>query len=644
MSDSTVDQRCLDYLDALTNIEIHPQKPSEVEDHSRAYLALPPLEHHRRGIDEPSIDTEHIYATLDHIDSRSDCADFGLHALLRIRYRYQDNIDPEVRSAIDETLRGAVYWFEDENTEMWFSTENHQVLYGAAELLAGALLANRTFTVTGEIGAWHRDRAAERLTRWLDWRARFGFSEWLSNQYYDEDIVALLNVAEYAPSADLRRRAGFLVNLLCYELAVNSFDGHLMTTHGRAYADTVLNPDLEPVAPVCYLGWGNGEPPNTLGLGAVALAAGSHRIPAAIRAIGRDQPAELLHIERHGLDVEEAPEFGINPNDPADTLFFWGELVMGHRDVAETALEVCSPNYRLRYAEIEPAVRYHRNQGKRSDYTPDPNNTALTRVDTMTFRTPDYVLSCAQDYRPGAFGFQQHIWQASLGERALVFTNHPQGGPDTSMDNYWTCNGVLPRTAAHKGICVALYHIGQPPYLTPDIPGFDESLAAFPYTHAYVPRFAFDDWVEQGDWVCGRRNNGYVAIGTPQETRWCDPETDICELLDLDDPLPYDLVVDNQSVAWVCEVGRRETHGTFDEFVENMTTGTITGDTSSLSYDSPSVGQVTFGWDEPFIVDGQKIPLTSEARYRDPYCHVPFGETTVTLDVDSVQCQLSLEW
>ena len=35
------------------------------------------------------------------------------------------------------------------------------------------------------------------------------------------------------------------------------------------------------------------------------------------------------------------------------------------------------------------------------------------------------MLSCAQDFKKGRFGFQQHIWQASLGGKAIVFTNHP---------------------------------------------------------------------------------------------------------------------------------------------------------------------------------------------------------------------------
>ena len=52
---------------------------------------------------------------------------------------------------------------------------------------------------------------------------------------------------------------------------------------------------------------------------------------------------------------------------------------------------------------------------------------ALSEANVETYRTPEYMLSSVQDYRPGAPGYQQHIWQATLGNRAIVYTNHPGG-------------------------------------------------------------------------------------------------------------------------------------------------------------------------------------------------------------------------
>ena len=48
------------------------------------------------------------------------------------------------------------------------------------------------------------------------------------------------------------------------------------------------------------------------------------------------------------------------------------------------------------------------------------------------------VALCVQDYRPGKVGFQQHIWQATLGPGTMVFAFHP--GPSA---RHWL--GRLPR-------------------------------------------------------------------------------------------------------------------------------------------------------------------------------------------------------
>ena len=45
----------------------------------------------------------------------------------------------------------------------------------------------------------------------------------------------------------------------------------------------------------------------------------------------------------------------------------------------------------------------------------------------MTYKTPDYMLCSAQDWLPGELGYQQHIWQATLGPDAVVFS-YPSAG------------------------------------------------------------------------------------------------------------------------------------------------------------------------------------------------------------------------
>lgn len=82
----------------------------------------------------------------------------------------------------------------------------------------------------------------------------------------------------------------------------------------------------------------------------------------------------------------------------------------------------------------------------------------LSEANIETYRTPDYMLSCALDYRKGAPGYQQHIWQATLGNKALVYTNHPGGKNLRWSPNYWAGNEILPRAAQSKNVVICIYN------------------------------------------------------------------------------------------------------------------------------------------------------------------------------------------
>ena len=83
----------------------------------------------------------------------------------------------------------------------------------------------------------------------------------------------------------------------------------------------------------------------------------------------------------------------------------------------------------------------------------------MTEVHIQTYRTSNYMLSCAQSYRPGKPGYQQHPWQATLGPDAVVFTNHPGSNDEASRPNFWAGNGILPRVAQHENVLICIHHI-----------------------------------------------------------------------------------------------------------------------------------------------------------------------------------------
>jgi hypothetical protein len=64
------------------------------------------------------------------------------------------------------------------------------------------------------------------------------FSEWLSHVYYDEDLTALLALYDFASDDEICRKAEMVLDLLVFDMALNSFKGVFGSTHGRAYENT----------------------------------------------------------------------------------------------------------------------------------------------------------------------------------------------------------------------------------------------------------------------------------------------------------------------------------------------------------------------------------------------------------------------
>ena len=71
-------------------------------------------------------------------------------------------------------------------------------------------------------------------------RARTGFAEWDSETYYPEDLGAAVEPGRFCQDdADLPIRAAMLVDLILFDIAVDSFYGQFATSHGRVTASSI---------------------------------------------------------------------------------------------------------------------------------------------------------------------------------------------------------------------------------------------------------------------------------------------------------------------------------------------------------------------------------------------------------------------
>jgi hypothetical protein len=259
-------------------------------------------------------------------------------------------------------------------------------------------------------------------------------------------------------------------------------------------------------------------------------------------------------------------------------------------------------------------------------------------VDTYTWRTADYMLSTAQDHRKGSRGWQYHSWQATFDPNAQVFTTHPGEPPRQTLDwnddgepGSWTGTASQPRSAQHENVAIHLY---APQYAP--APGIFAPLTRYePYTHAYFPQDHFDEVVRDGAWTLGRFREGYIALYSWRPAEFVDHGPGVAT----DGmALPFDLVAEGgPDNVWIVECGREADWGSFAAFRAAIANASVavTARTTGLPpkarppffdvvYDSPSQGEMAFGWEGPLSVQGVEVPITGYPRYDNPWVQTPF--------------------
>ena len=564
----------------------------------------------RVAIGQPMED-EPTYKAIALVRSNRDCNDFSINGMLRLLYmdREKTVIPAHLKKEIEACVLDFKYWWDDgrrDTTYRCYHTENHQALYHTAELLAGQLYKDRIFT-NGMNGIQHMQHAKERLDRWLDFRFRFGFSEWLST-YYEVEAMLLTNLYDYAEDKTIRQKAGMVLDLLMFDMALNNFEGMMGSTSGRMYAHSLIDGSHN-TSPLTKLMFGVGTFDRDEVMAPIALSTSKYQCPKVIQEIAIDYQRPMLNRQRISINVEDAPSYGLSYDNELDCHLFWGMQEFIHPLAIKMSKQISEKYDTWPYRNYDQYIRKYEEQIKTYGKLVNSHfdRFALSEANVETYRTSEYMLSSVQDYRPGAPGYQQHIWQATLGNRAIVYTNHPGGKNLKYSPNYWAGNEILPRAAQHKNVVVCIYNI-------PENQKND-------YTHAYFPKNDFDEVLTKGNWTFGRKKDGYVALYSQNTTTYQAGERgDICDLL-----------ASGRQNIWICETGTKTEWGDFTKFVNAISSSEVSCQELNVNYTSPSIGKVTFGWKSPFTINGKEQKLRWKYRYDNPYCKALFNSRKIEI-------------
>jgi hypothetical protein len=579
-----------------------------------------------------------LEAALDYIDARIDCADFVVHAILRLLYQFQGApLSPRLWARCRATLLGFKYWPDEPGEDSLCTwTENHQILYASAAYLAGQLYPHETFRNSGRTGVELMAAARPRIVRWLDLRFRTGFSEWLSNVYYDEDLAALLSLVDFCADLELAQRAAMVVDLLLFDMAVNSLQGVFGGSHGRSYEDSKKHAACEATADTEALLFGQGSPTRADNMSAVCFALSPrYRMPQVLYDIANDQARPvMINRQRMGIRVEEARRWGLGFEDMEDGMVWLSLEAYTHPRTIDLMVRMMDA-YRWwgnwYFAPLSRQRGLIRTAGRLGllplvawAFEHDITRNLRSEVNLYTYRTPDYMLSTAQDYRPGYGGDQQHIWQATLAADAVCFTTHParREGP---TPNYWAGSGTMPRAAQVENVVIVVYNIDTAPglYLTNRLL----------FTHAWLPQAAFDEVVEREGWILARKGEGYLALRSQHPYRWGEERWR---------GLPCEVVAEGKENVWVCELGRRATDGDLAAFCRRIAAAPLSFTRLGVSYESPAQGRLEFGWRGPLRQRGVAISLKDYPRYDNPYAQAEFDPAEVAIALGGRR--LSLSW
>ena len=581
-----------------------------------------------------------IQAALDFIDARKDCSDFVLHSILRLLYQYGDHpaFSPKLLARARQTVLNFKYWPDEPGVDSLCTwTENHQILFASAATLAGQLFPDRVFPNSGQTGREKIVLNRPRLLRWLDLRARTGFSEWLSHVYYDEDLTALLSLLDFCQDEAIRRKAEMVIDLLLLDMALNSYAGVFGSSHGRSYENTKKWASNEGTSDTMKLLFGIGKFSAFDNMSAPAFVLSpNYRLPPILTAIAQDlERPEMINRQRMGIRVEQAAHWGLGYDNFEDGMVFLSLEAYAHPKTAPLVMRMFDAFNWWQNAFFEPFQKYralltffrrtHTLPLVASLFEKDLCRNTREQVNLYTYRTPDYMLSCAQDYRAGYGGDQQHIWQASLGPGAVCFTTHPPKREGTSP-NYWEGSGCLPRAAQIKNVVIAIYNISSTPALYVPNRLF--------FTHAWLPRDQFDQVWEQNGWIFARLGQGYLALRSQQPYHWQDQPGD---------DQNREVIADGRQNIWICELGRQAVDGPFEDFANRISQSQIVYGDLEVVYHSPSRGRLEFGWRGPLRQDGQIISLGDYPRYDNPYLQAEYRTNWFDIRLAGQQLVLDFE-
>lgn len=580
------------------------------------------------------IDWSYVDEVLEYINGRNDCADFRLQAMIRILFDYPEQVPKIILTKFKETVINFKYWMDEPGDDnMCYWSENHQLLFAASEYLLGQLYPNEIFTNNRMSGTEHIQKAKERLLYWLEMRWQYGFVEFYSNVYYNEDIAPLINLIDYCEDKEIVHKATIIMDLMMYDYASQSYRGIFSTVSGRAYEKHRKGGQSNSSNQVTNHIFGFRENAPYPSLSYCFLARKNYTIPSMLVDIGMDTSRVVVKAS-NGLNLSELKTEGLLGTDTRSNMMQWAMESFINKETVRYALQYMRKhklfangflsqmkilnNVIFQWLHLEPLISIVLN--------PQPNGSAIQRGNTYTYKTKNYSMYTAQSYHPKEYGDQEHVQGVNLDENISLFHTHPamsdeeRGSGNSPM--YWVGYGHLPHAVQHENIQLAIYN-------TPNIKGFMEK-SLLNFTHAYFPTEKLDEWVIEDNYAFGRILDTYVSFTTKNNLTFAKGKTD-------------DIIQPGKKSYWITHVGDKTEYSSFQSFMFMIKSNTVIFDEKKMALKYKSKNNILeLKFNKDFKLNNVVQNLEYD-RFDSPYIKATRKDKTFTFKYNEKELFLDFE-
>ena len=620
----------------------------------------------------PEFTEDEIYTLLsnqcEYMNRRFDCADFRAQLLFKIHKDCYNKLSDRCRNLIKKTFLDFKYFMDEPGDDsMCYWSENHQIMFAVSEYLAGQEWDNEIFTNDGKTGKEHMLKAKGRIEAWMTQRFRYGFSEFLSNNYLAEDISPMGNLIAYCKDKNIVSRMNIIMDILWLDVALNSVKNRFVATSSRMYGNNKIgNYYGNSIAVAMNMLWGKDGAEQILSNPHLSekeklqirdnlakktnyisicftdiVNKGIYKLPQIIKDIAlSDETFEVKTC--NGLSPADLKNENLIGPEANQIMAQWGAETFTNPEVINNSREYLKKNkmyhssflgyFRFLNLTILRPLNWQKIAAKHNFM---PHGVATGRGNIYTYRTAHYSLSTSVAKDVDMCGAQEHIWTANIGETLTLFTTHPAGngnGRYGSSPGYWIGNGRKPMSVQNKNVNITIYKI-------PDKIRLGETKIS-DITHAYMPKCFYDEFEIRDNIVFAKKNGVFVSLicnGKPAFRPF--NEVSVKGLYKnrvfSDDYLindEFDLYLQGGEYhAYITELSDADKES-FESFKERIKNNKVVFDKGTVIYKTDS-GEIFVSYDGIFKINNTDV-TTEFDRYDCKFCKAERKSEIIYVDND----------